>query len=477
MNFESELKRAKGLAKTEPDETLRICSQVMNNDFDGKYGQMALFMSAYVMLEAERFGLAYHIYSRCAELNPNISEVYSNMGMCLEEFDPRKAKKMFQKAYEVKPDNAHAYGNEALMCLQMAEPAKCIQLCDKALSIDPKLKAAMHNKGLAQLMLRRWAEGWENYFLTLGVKHREKRSYGLPEWNGESGKVIVYGEQGVGDEIMFASCLPDLLQTNQVVFDCDSRLEGLFRRSFDIPTYGTRFKKETPLMDEHEADYQCSIGQLPKFFRNTEEDFPGSPYLKVDPDQSIMWRALFDTFKGAKVGIAWSGGLPGTGQKNRTLFIDDLKPLFEQENTYISLEYKDVPQQDLDELSMKSYPKATRKGGDIDDLAALIGELDYVITACTTVVYIAGALGIPCFVLVPSCPSYRYHTMGSDFPWYNSVRLIRQKQGEPWRVTTKRARSIINGYHAKNRQHNSDKRIQRSSTSPEKRQNRVNRAV
>lgn len=441
MNFEEDLKLAKSLANSEPDEALRICSHVMDEDMDGTFGQMALFMSGYIMMGAERYGLAYHIYERCAQLNPLVSEVWSNMGMCLEEYDPYKAMRLFQRAYQLKPDNASAYANEALMHLMTANPSRCIELCDKALSLDPELRAAKHNKGLAQIMNREWAEGWKNYYDTLGVKHREKRNYGLPEWNGEPGKVVVYGEQGVGDEIMFASCLPDIMRTNEVVLDCDSRLAGLFDRSFDIPVYGTRYQQETPLIDDHDFDYQCAIGQLPYFYRKSVSDFPGVAYLKPDPERAIQWKALFDTFGGRKIGVAWRGGSRTTGEKRRSLELQDLGPIFNTEDTFISLEYKSVPDSELAQFNIKSYPRATAKGGDIDDLAALVSCLDLVVTACTTVVYVAGALGVPCIVLTPDKPGYRYHTKGEDFPWYQSVRLVRQKG--TWKETAEKVKKLI----------------------------------
>jgi len=420
------LERAKNLAKHEPDEAMRILNDIMDEDMEGQWGQMALFMSGYIMMEAERYGLAYHIYNRCAQLNPGISEIYSNMGMCLEEYDIYKAKRMFQKAYQIKPDNANAYANEALICLQTGEPQKCIDLSKKAMELDPSMVAPKHNTALAQIMLRDWTNGWKNYYETLGVKHRERRDYGLPEWDGKSeGEVVIYGEQGVGDEIMFASCLQDV--PNDIILDCDSRLEGLFKRSFpEAKVYGTRFSKETPLLDENKPKYQCAIGQLPHFYRHSEQDFPKKPYLKVDSERELQWRALFDTFKGRKIGVAWNGGLPNTGMKRRSLKPEDLEPIFNDKDTFISLEYKAVPTDVLDRYNIKSYPRATAKGGDIDDLAALISQLDMVVTSCTTVVYIAGALGIPCYVLVPREPGYRYHLKG-DFPWYESVKLFRQK--------------------------------------------------
>ena len=382
--------------------------------------QKALFISAYIMMEGERFGLAYNLYKRCAQLNPNISEIWSNMGMCLEETDPKEAKKCFQRARKIKPDNPHALANEGLMCLQMADPDQCIALSKKALAIE-SIDAARHNLGLANLMKRNWREGWRHYADTLGVKHREGRDYGLPEWNGEPGLVVVYGEQGVGDEIMFASCLEDI--PNDIVFDCDRRLEGLFKRSFDFPIYGTRFERETPLLDNHKPEYQCAIGQLPSFYRNTEDSFPGKPYLTPDPERALQWRALFDTFPGKKIGIAWNGGLPNTGVKKRSLKVEDLDPILKGSDTFINIDYKESNET---YGGMKAYPRATAKGLDMDELAALVSQLDMVICPCTTAVYVAGALGVECHVLVPTEPGYRYPLEG-NFPWYSTVTLHRQQ--------------------------------------------------
>jgi hypothetical protein len=215
----------------------------------------------------------------------------------------------------------------------------------------------------------------------------------------------------------------------------------LFDRSFDCEVYGDRFRTESRAADQ-KFDYQCAIGQLPCFYRRTEESFPGTPYIKADPEQRIQWRALFDTFKGKKVGVAWRGGLPNTGEKRRSLDVSDYGPIFNDEDTFISLEYKPVDKLDLAKYNIKSYPRATQKGGKIDDLAAMIAELDYVVTSCTTVVYVAGSLGVPCFVMVPEHPGYRYHTNG-EFSWYESVTLIRQLGGESWKATARRARKII----------------------------------
>lgn len=437
--MDSRLLLAKDIADSEPDEALRLCNEVLNEDFNN---DAALFISGYIMMQAERFGLAYNLYRRCAELRPNQSEIYNNMGMCLDDDDPEEAMKCFNKALALSPNNHHAMINKALMHLKRGEPEKCIALCNNALLIDSGSVAAVDNRSQARLMLRQWREGWEDYRWSLGGKHRSSRDYGVPEWSGEPGTVVVYREQGLGDEILFSSCIPDLMKTNQVVIDCDSRLSGAFARSFGVPAYGTGFSAKTPLVDDHHIDYQISMGSLPRFFRNSEESFPGNAYLVADPHRRLQWRSLLDTFPGRKIGIAWSGGLNNTGKKGRSIGIDDFAPMFNGKDTFISLEYKKPNQDDLDKYEIIHWDRAVNRGVDYDETLALVAELDLVISVTTTVVHAAGAVGTECWCLVPKYPSFRFHLSG-EMPWHKSVKLIRQGKNERWADVTHRVAKML----------------------------------
>lgn len=415
-----ELRRAKELANDQPDEALRILNDILNKEPDTDKGHMALFMAGYIMMQADRCGLAYHIFQRCAELNPNQSDIWSNMGMCFDESDKLRAIELFQKALKLNPKNEKAIANLALMYMQTGRPKQCITLNEQALMIDPNLRSAKHNTGLAKIMMRDWS-GWKDWYDTLGVKHREKKDYGVPDWNGEEGTVLVYGEQGVGDEIMFASCLRDLEKTNNVIFDCDRRLESIFKRNFDFPVYGSRFAKTLEIQEGDQFDYQCAIGQLPYFYRKKTEDFPGTPYLKPDPERVKQWDSILGP--GPRIGICMQGGLNRTNKEMRSTTLDTFEPLFG--NNLVCLDYKGVDEEELKSHGIKYWPRAVKKGADLEELLALIACLDMVVTVCTTVVYFAGAQGIPCKVLVPKWPGYRYHISGEDFPWYKSVKLIR----------------------------------------------------
>lgn len=432
MDTKDELLRAKAVVNSDPDEAVRICSKIIDFDPDAQEAQMALFMFAYVLLQSGKPGVAYHLYQRCAQLNPNIADIYTNMGMCLEESNPEKGVECFKKALKINPNNTGALANLGLMYLYLADPKKAIKYSNKAIELDPNLAAARHNRALALLMKRDY-QGWQDYADSLGVKGREARDYGKPDWQGQKDcTVLVYGEQGVGDEVMFASCLEDMAKDVNIVLDTDSRLEDLFTRTFpNIKVYGDRFKTASRAADE-DFDYQCAIGQLPAFYRHKAEDFPGKAYLKANPLHRKMFKSLFDGMPGKKIGLAWNGGLPNTKQRERSISLECFEGVISPDNTYINLDYVDP---ENTKYGMQCFPWATAKKQDIDYLAALVSSLDCVVTSCTTVVYIAGALGIPCLVLTPSKPGYRYHVSGSKFDWYSSVKLVRQQTNQAWKET------------------------------------------
>lgn len=436
MNIQESLEKARDLAEVEPDDALRICNEVLNEDPENS---VALFFIGYICLKAERYGMAYNILRRCAEVEPDRSQIWNNMGQCIDMWNPDLAISYYRKALECDPKNFLSIINHACVYLKSAKPHECVKLLDRALKMSPDSPAALYNKGLANLFLRNWKEGWEGYAHGLGEKNRIKRDYGVPDWDGVSpGTVVIYGEQGTGDEVMFLSCLPDLLKTNKAVIDTQERFTTLFARSFGIPTYGDRFKNSSTLIDVEKIDFQCPMGSLPGYYRNSEDDFPGTPYLIPDPERCVQYKALLDTFRGKKIGISWSGGLFGTGKYKRTFSPTDFEPFFGDDVTLVSLEYK---KPDIDGLPIKHWDRATLQGVPFDETIALISQLDLVITACSTVVYLAGAIGVPCYVLVPSEPGYRYHLTGG-FPWYNSVKLVRQKGGESFKRMITRVRHM-----------------------------------
>lgn len=415
------------------DEAMRVCSRYMNDHFSDV---PAIVLFAHIMLDAEKFGVAQALLLLASKLMPNEALIWNDLGICYQEgSDLKEGEIAFMKALHREPNNALALNNLAQLYNNMGQPLKAINCADKVIRLDPSMTEAQYNRGIAMLQLGDWKEGWRGYEYGIGIHMgRKERIYGhIPRWTGVNDcTVIAYGEQGLGDEISFASCIPDLMQENRVIIECDKRLENLFRRSFGCPVYGTRYSKGVEWPHNHEIDAAVALGSLPGFYRNSAESFPGTPYLTPDPQRRIQWRALLDSLgQKPKVGIAWTGGIKRTGAARRSMELAEMLPILRQDATFISLQYKDAPEitaMRLDHgIEIHHWPHAVQTG-DYDDTAALVSELDLVITVQQTAVHIAGALGIPCWVMVPKTPLWRYGLSGDKFPWANSVKLYRQKE-------------------------------------------------
>lgn len=429
----SELAKADALrAKGDLDEAMRVVVKYLNDHFDDV---PALTLAAHIFIDADRIGLAHPILRRACTLAPNMSVLWNNLGLCYQEgSNLAEGEACFHRAIKLDSESPFAYNNLAQMYVNMAQPALAIKNADRAIALDKNFNDAHYNRGMAQLQLGNFKEGWIGYDANLGVaKVRRERKYGpVKRWDGTKGDVIIaYGEQGLGDEISFASCIPDLMQDNRVIIECDPKLEGLFKRSFGLETHGTRFQSGLDWPDVRVTDSAVAFGSLPRFFRNDLIDFPGTPYLKADPLRRIQFRALLDSLgTKKKVGIAWTGGLKNTGRERRSLDLDDLLPILRQDATFVSLQYQDAPE--VDELEMVQGIKVHHwkhivQSQDYDDTAALVAELDLVICVTTAMVDLCGALGKECWVMVPKAPMWRFGLSGETMPWYNSVKLYRQR--------------------------------------------------
>ena len=262
-----------------------------------------------------------------------------------------------------------------------------------------------------------------------------------PRWDGKRvDTLFVYGEQGLGDEIMMASCIPDAARdVGKVVLECDPRLAGLFKRSFPgVDVYGTRRVKSVDWPQQYTVDAGAAIGQLPMFYRPTPEACPGTPYLVADPERRLQWRALLDSLgRKPKIGICWSGGRKWTNAVGRSMGLEAFRPLIEAiDADWISLQYKD-PQAEIAAagLPVRHWPHGATTS-DYDDTAALVSELDMVIGVHTAVHHLAGALGVPALVLVPSKGLWIWQL--EPMPWYRSARTFKQRADEPWQKTMQR---------------------------------------
>jgi tetratricopeptide (TPR) repeat protein len=367
-----------------------------------------LIAATYCMQRAGNWPVAYHLANASVMQMPDRPEPYLNLGAACDQMylldEGLEASKMAYKLADTPKLKASALMNHASLLINNGKYAEAEPIIRESLKLNPASVKAKGNLGMCLLAQGQWREGWANYSHCLGTPERAKIEYGLPEYkNGDYGTVVVYGEQGLGDEISFASMINDFPNpfTKNVVIDCDYRLKGLFSRSFPRATvHGGRWKEKY----QGKADFQVAMGDLGKFYRNSDSDFPRKPYLEADPVRRAQWKYLKEQTGKPLIGIAWTGGMAHTGAKYRRIDKTSLAAIVQGiEAHFVSLEYKE--REPVDGIHV--YPHATLTD-DYDDTAALVAECDLVITIQTAVAHLAGALGVPCLVLVPEICQWRY---------------------------------------------------------------------
>src|SRR5688500_13610400 len=223
-------------------------------------------------MKADSVGLAYQAFKRAGDIFPGEAAIWHNIGKLYhEKQDEDKAEEFFRRALKCKPDFSNSLEGLAMTSLNKGDFNACIDYANRALAEDPDALESRVNRAMAYLALGRWIEGWRDYNSNIGIeKNRQEILYGDEKrWDGTKGlDVVVYGEQGIGDEISFASCLPDLIRDSKsVTIDCDGRLKRLFRRSFPTcEVRGTRYSKQPEVWrKEKKFDARVAIGELPSF--------------------------------------------------------------------------------------------------------------------------------------------------------------------------------------------------------------------
>ena len=387
-------------------------------------------------LQSGKYGLAIHMLEAAKEKKFAGSDVLSNLSLAYKNSgQSEKARDYIEQACSDPDPCSGALANYSGFFTNTGTPDKAIELCDKALAKEPQMVVAHWNKALALMELGEWDKAWDEHEWGLkGTKGispmRVDRVIGdIPMWDGTPGKtVVIIGEQGLGDEIMFASMVPDMKQVGNVVLECHKRLVTLFEKSFDVPCYGTREDTTINWVDRQKIDYRVHIGSLGKWFRRSKEAFPGTPYLKAEP--------LLPKGKKLRVGISWFGGGAKHGRiKTRTVPLSWWQPILGQDCEFVSVQYKDMSKE-LETVKNLGYDIQTFDwmGDQLEDYyktAQVVASCDLVISVCTSVIHLAGALGVPCWVMTPNKPAWRYGVKG-PMPWYRSVRLYRQQLNQPW---------------------------------------------
>ena len=423
------------------------------------------FAEAHFQLGLAELGLAQfddaiESFQKATQLTPGYAAAHCNLGYLLykhlERMDDAEAH--LRRALELDPASIEAQINLAMVLDHRGENDEAVALYDRILRDKPDNNEVRFNRSLIRLARGDYSGAWLDYEARHALQLR--RNFPFPEWDGSSlddRTILVYAEQGLGDEIMFASCLGELVeQAAHCVVECNRKLEKLFRRSYPAATVHATLQTDVDVawLDRMpRIDCQVGIGSLPLHFRKSRGEFPAHQgYLKADLARVEYWRSrLGELGSGPKIAISWRGGTKKTRRQLRSIPLEQWGPLLMLPGAhFVSLQHGDCQGEieavrDASGIQVHHWAEAV---DDYDETAALLTALDLVISVQTALVDLGGALGKPVWGLVSSRPEWRYQEAGDTISWYPSVRLIRQRTPDDWQSVINEARGRLERWRA-----------------------------
>jgi tetratricopeptide (TPR) repeat protein len=393
-----------------------------------------------LLLERGQAADALPPLQQAVALAPGHALAHYNLGSAfLEEDRLDEACASFRRTLALDPDYAAAHHNLRVVLHKQGRLAEAIGSYQRACALQPD-DASLHSLlGMALLSCGCLESGWRHYEYRFQAGTR-KRNFPFPEWAGGSlgdKALLVWKEQGIGDEIMFAGMFPELAaRAGRCVIECTPKLLPLFARSF--PTAQVVAATDPPDAATLTAiDCQCAAGSLTRWLRPTLDRFPKhGGYLAPDPERVAYWKTrLMQLGPGLKVGVCWRSGLRvGTRDLHYTR-LDQWGPVFAVADVhFVNLQYDEC----ADEIDgarrrlgarLHAYPEVDLFN-DLDEAAALTQALDLVISAPTAAANMAAALGVPTWMM-----SYgsSWATLGAEHhPWFPAVRCFRLRWGGTW---------------------------------------------
>jgi tetratricopeptide (TPR) repeat protein len=388
--------------------------------------------------ELKQFDAAVASYDKAIALKPDYAEAYSNRGNALKElkqFDAAIAS--YDKAIALKPDYAEAYSNRGVALQDLKQFDAAVASYDKAIVLKPDYAEAYWNKSLLLLLIGEVIKGFNLYEWRWEEKEsiKFKRNFSQPLWlGGESllGKtVLLHAEQGLGDTIQFCRyvrMIADLGAT--VILEVQKPLVRLLK---DLSGVTTLLAQGDPLPD---FDFQCPLLSLPLAFKTDLNSIPSSKsYLEAEAERVTYWK---DQIKGdgLKIGIAWQGSQGTKIDIGRSFELKLFKNIAALPNVQLISLQKGYGSEQL--KNMPSGMQVMDLGEELDadgaflDSAAVMMNLDLVITSDTALTHLAGALGVKTWVALKYVPDWRWMLDRKDSSWYPSVTLYRQQKIDDW---------------------------------------------
>jgi Flp pilus assembly protein TadD len=381
-----------------------------------------------------RYQIAVSLLERAIAYRPYDSRMHSNCGEAYRRLgDMDRASLRLRRALELNPRNADAWCNYGSVCRELCQLDEAISAYQRAVSLQPDNANAHYNLGLALLVTGNFSAGWQEYeYRWEAIQKQKPRDYQKSRWNGQNPAqktIFVYHEQGQGDTLQFVRYVSLLTQMGAcVIFECPSTFHRLFQCLAGVEC-------RSPGADIGGFDYHIPLMSLPAAFDTTLDTIPRSvPYLRAPAENSEFWRKrILKDISTCRIGICWAGNPQHVNDRNRSCRLSLFASLSGiKEAIFYSLQKGEAASQSkLPPAGMKIVD-FTDELKDWADTAALMGTLDLIVTVDTAIAHLAGALGLPVWMMVPFDPDWRWLLARSDSPWYPTMRLFRQPERRKW---------------------------------------------
>ena len=387
--------------------------------------------------ELNQFSLAKENYIKCLELDKNHIRAKYNLAKILsKEGNYEEAAKLYKKILQINPLFFKALLNLSNHYFFKKEYDKSLDYINKSLTIDPSSALSKYNKSLILLKIGKFKEGWELYenrwligskkFIMLPAA---KKPFNIEKILTE--KLLIWFEQGLGDEIMFCSILTKFKDIkNLISCKCDQRLISLFKNSFP----NINFYDHEACLSKIDFVTHIPAGSLFKYYKNNLSDFDGKPYLISNNFQDIdekINQIKKDNYK--IIGLSWKSSNKEFGDKSL-----DIEKMFEifgnKKFTFVNLQYGDVSE-DIEKIKKKfskNIYSISDNSSDIDRLACLISKCDEVISIDNLTVQLSGSLGVKTRVLLHCRNDWRWLKNSNQSYWYRSLRIYHQTNDFSW---------------------------------------------
>jgi tetratricopeptide (TPR) repeat protein len=418
--------------------------------------------------ELRRFEEALVQFDRALAIQPELPEVWANRGKVLHDLKRNdEAIASFDRALALRPDFAPAWTGRVSPLRELGRIEDALQSCERALAADgsnptgwalrgallaeltrhqeaissfdqadrlgPAHATTHFNRGLLHLTLGRFDSGWQGYEWRLKVPEMAMAPVSqAPMWDGTApvaGRTLLLTcEQGLGDTIQFCRYAPWLAQHRQarVAILAPASLRELMRT---LPQDIQVISDGDPMPA---FDLQCPLLSIPHRLNTALDSIVAQvPYLRADPARVSAWAQRLGPARARRIGLVCSGNPKHGNDRNRSIALARLAPLC-QAGVELHLVQKDLRQDDEAALQALGIVDHREQLHDFADTAALLACLDLVISVDTSVAHLAGALGVPLWLLLPASADWRWLLQRQDSPWYPSARLFRQPHPGDW---------------------------------------------